>query len=469
MSSFFSSLHLKSEGGGGGGSKSEGKFSPFVSEDEEVVDSRMPGGGSMYYCRRVERKGADGKTRKYVLTLGAGGFAATLDGVRIIKGERVPVALKVVSMNQRAAEAFEKSEMRGIETLTGRSHPALVSFIGYFKGEDGDGNVVMSFAFERCPTAMPYLVEAMTSAKGFLTLSPTADIKAPTTLSGCDLLHNPILQPCYSVFEARHVCRQILSALAYLHGLSPPLIHRDVKPGNVLVWKYQTQETIPPSYSGDSFDGDEASRLGGRPRVLLDVKLTDYGTLRAADTRDLTVSQGTKSFMAPEVDKQTGMRHLKATGSYDTFADIFSAGATFFYLVTGQTPDSNTKKNWDERLGRLVTVVPRIDPRTGRDKTRIQKDAIILGSTKATDGLSLFENAARKAEDDDRLRSSGAESPSALASPGSPVVTGSTTNILDFYFPAGSKQSEFLYMLVRDVPGRVSAKEALEWLDTNWP
>ena len=448
------------------------KHSQFLKPEEEVVDSRMPGGGSMYYCRRVERKGLDGKTRKYVLTLGAGGFAATLDGIRIVKGERIPVALKVVSMNQRAAEAFEKSEMRGIETLTGRSHPALVSFIGYFKGEDGDGNVVMSFAFERCPTAMPYLVEAMTSAKGFLTLSPSADIKAPTTLSGCDLLHNPILQPCYSIFEAKHVCKQILSALAYLHGLSPPLIHRDVKPGNVLVWSYKTLEPSPPSYSGDTFDGDEASRLGGRERVLLEVKLTDYGTLRAADTRDLTVSQGTKSFMAPEVDKQTGMRHLKATGSYDTFADIFSTGATFFYLVTGQTPDSNTRKNWDERLGSLVPVIPRIDPRTGRDKTRIQKDAIILGSNKATDGLSLFENAARKADDDDRLGVSeftSSDKDNGLASPASPIVIGTTTNILDFYFPAGSKQCEFLHMLVRDVPGRASALEALQWLDTNWP
>jgi hypothetical protein len=87
------------------------KHSPFLGDDEEVVDSRMPGGGSMYYCRRVERKGVDGKTRKYVLTLGAGGFAATLDGVRIVKGERVPVALKVVSMNQRAAEAFDDSRL----------------------------------------------------------------------------------------------------------------------------------------------------------------------------------------------------------------------------------------------------------------------------------------------------------------------------------------------------------------------
>jgi serine/threonine protein kinase len=312
----------------------------------------------------------------------------------------------------------------------------------------------------------------MTSAKGFLTLSPSADIKAPTTLSGCDLLHNPILQPCYSIIEAKHVCKQILSALAYLHGLSPPLIHRDVKPGNVLVWSYKTLEPSPPTYSGDTFDGDEASRLGGRERVLLEVKLTDYGTLRAADTRDLTVSQGTKSFMAPEVDKQTGMRHLKATGSYDTFADIFSTGATFFYLVTGQTPDSNTRKNWDERLGSLVPVIPRIDPRTGRDKTKIQKDAIILGSSKATDGLSLFENAARKADDDDRLGVSdlnSADNDKGLASPASPIVIGTTTNILDFYFPAGSKQCEFLHMLVRDVPGRASALEALQWLDTNWP
>ena len=181
--------------------------------DEEVVDTRMPGGGSMYFVRRVERRGADGRAAKFLLCLGAGGFAATLDGVRVVGQTRTPVALKVISMAPRAAEAFERSEMRGIESLSGRDHASLVRYLGYFKGEDGDGNVVMSFAFERCPTAQPYAVRAEASARGFLTFAPDADLAGPPG-SGCDLLRNPLLAPRMRVWEARHVCRQLLSALA---------------------------------------------------------------------------------------------------------------------------------------------------------------------------------------------------------------------------------------------------------------
>lgn len=51
------------------------------------------------------------------------------------------------------ADMFEKYEMRGIESLTGRMHPNLVKFIGYFKGEDGDGRMRLNFIFERCVCA----------------------------------------------------------------------------------------------------------------------------------------------------------------------------------------------------------------------------------------------------------------------------------------------------------------------------
>jgi serine/threonine protein kinase len=40
------------------------------------------------------------------------------------------------------------------------------------------------------------------------------------------LLPSPVLAPCLHTFTP-----QVASALSYLHGCSPPVIHRDIKPG----------------------------------------------------------------------------------------------------------------------------------------------------------------------------------------------------------------------------------------------
>ncbi|GAA2784884.1 serine/threonine-protein kinase [Crossiella cryophila] len=94
---------------------------------------------------------------------------------------------------------------------------------------------------------------------------------------------------------------QLAAALAAVHGCG--VVHRDVKPGNVLV----------PA------DGP--------------ARLTDFGISRAV-TGDATVSQaalvaGTPAYLAPEV----------ANGEQATAAaDLFSLGATLFAAVQGQPP-----------------------------------------------------------------------------------------------------------------------------------
>ena len=294
--------------------------------------------------------------------LGCGGFASTLDCIKADGPfDRIPVAIKQAALDRRAAERFEATELRGLATMSGRTHPNIVRYLGFFKGDEGAGKTRLSFIFERCPLAVPYLIECTTTDKGFV-VPDDGKLQQPHNV-GCDLCNNPVRSAPMTAREARYIVRQLLSAVAHLHEQKPPILHRDVKPDNALVWGI------------DSVDADTGESM-------LHVKLTDYGTMRRYDTRDLTMGQGTKAFMAPEVEVQTGTGSMgmsttgaagggssgrsggfggapqpqppTPTATYDLSADVFSVGATFYYLVTGLAPDGNTRLDWRERFGGLI-------------------------------------------------------------------------------------------------------------------
>src|SRR5262245_44315936 len=103
--------------------------------------------------------------------------------------------------------------------------------------------------------------------------------------------------------EAAATIRQVAGAVAYAHGQG--VIHRDLKPGNIIL--------------------DAA----GQPRV------TDFGLAKRTDA-DSSLTQagqvmGTPSYMPPE----------QAEGKNDQvgpLADVYSLGATLYYLLTGRAP-----------------------------------------------------------------------------------------------------------------------------------
>jgi hypothetical protein len=101
--------------------------------------------------------------------------------------------------------------------------------------------------------------------------------------------------------EVLRIGRQIAEGLAAAHAMD--LIHRDIKPGNVLL-------------------------EGGQQKV----KITDFGLARTAD--DASISQsgiiaGTPMYMAPE----------QAQGQpLDQRADLFTLGSVLYQMVTGRPP-----------------------------------------------------------------------------------------------------------------------------------
>lgn len=103
--------------------------------------------------------------------------------------------------------------------------------------------------------------------------------------------------------EALDICIQMADALAHAHRRG--LIHRDVKPKNILL----TPQGI--------------------------AKLTDLGLARATDDKMAAESEAGKAYGTPYY---ISPEQIRGDVDIDFRADIYSLGATMYHLVTGKPP-----------------------------------------------------------------------------------------------------------------------------------
>ena len=111
--------------------------------------------------------------------------------------------------------------------------------------------------------------------------------------------------------------RQICKALDYLHRHNPPIIHRDIKPQNIIV----TEQNV--------------------------AILVDFGLAKVYDPITQTTTGalgGTPGFSPIE---QYGQ------GTTDQRSDIYSLGATIYALLTGQNPPESI-----QRVGNNLSLKP---------------------------------------------------------------------------------------------------------------
>lgn len=135
--------------------------------------------------------------------------------------------------------------------------------------------------------------------------------------------HNDI-----SANEGVQILCQCLSALAYLHRQEPPIVHRDIKPDNILVQH---------RYAGEIF-----------------VKFGDFGISR--EGRDPTTVCGFWRYLAPEIYNEIDKRkaHHKK-GSYTLAVDIWSLGVTVFECVYDLPFQNTTGVTWCQEIVKKLT------------------------------------------------------------------------------------------------------------------
>jgi serine/threonine protein kinase/tetratricopeptide (TPR) repeat protein len=136
------------------------------------------------------------------------------------------------------------------------------------------------------------------------------------------LRKGPLVAKC-----AAKICNQIASAIASAHAVN--VIHRDLKPGNILLTK-DSQANIYTTV----LEKHRGNGLGDVPAWLV-AKVADFGLAKQTDgdhpqttTGDIV---GTPAYMAPEqiAGWESGQEHL---------VDVYSIGAILYECLAGRPP-----------------------------------------------------------------------------------------------------------------------------------
>ncbi len=243
---------------------------------------------------------------KLIRRLGSGGMGEVyLAEHQLLKR---PCAVKLIRPEKAVDDTFVKRFEREVAAATRLAHPAAVQVYDYGRADDGSFYYVMEY--------LPGL-----------TLDEVVKRGGP-------------LPPARVI----HILRQVCGALRAAHLMG--LVHRDVKPGNVMLCSFADRADV--------------------------AKLLDFGLVAGEAAQDETrLTQvggilGTPAYMSPE----------QARGAdVGPAADLYSLGTVGFFLLTGRPPFDGT--NSLELLhAHLTAPVP--SPSERRPEVPADLEAVIL-------------------------------------------------------------------------------------------
>ncbi|MHC5211714.1 MAG: protein kinase domain-containing protein [Planctomycetota bacterium] len=236
-----------------------------MSDADSSRESSEPPEGSL-----IIQPGARLGGLKLVKELGLGGQGVVYHAVR--ESDGLEVAAKIlrtdISLTDDLIERFEREA-----EAAGRLHHE---------------NIVAVHGIEEVGELRIILQELVTGGDLDDLIKERLESRDKTTLADCRW--------------AADLCRRLALALAHAHDLK--VVHRDMKPGNVLM----TEEGVP--------------------------KITDFGLAKVEDMFGLTQTgdrMGTPNYMSPEQVEA-------ARGGVDSRTDIYSLGAMLYRMVTRRVP-----------------------------------------------------------------------------------------------------------------------------------
>jgi tetratricopeptide (TPR) repeat protein len=203
-----------------------------------------------------------------------------------------------------------------------------------------------------------------------------------------------------AIDTAVEIARQLCAALGHAHAHG--LVHRDVKPANVLVAGGPTSAVSAVSSGAATLTGSGSRRSAG-----ITVKLADLGLAVASGATRITregAIVGTVAYLAPE----------QAIGRVvDGRADLYSLGVLLYELVTGRLPFAGTPV----ALISQHLHAPVVPPRSLRPDLDPALEAVILRLL-AKDPAQRFATAEETAA---ALARAVSTSPSQVLMPATPV------------------------------------------------
>ena len=267
---------------------------------------------------------------RIVSILGEGGTAITYEAIDLTQEKSV--AIKVLSLQQtrdwKLVELFE----REVKVLKNLNYPRIPQYLD-------------SFSIDTKSDRAFILVQELITGKSLATL---------------------VEQGWYfQEEEVKNIARQVLEILTYLHGFQPPVIHRDIKPHNII--RTNTGE----------------------------IYLVDLGAVQDIYRNTLTGGAtfvGTIDYMSPE--------QLRGHASFAS--DLYSLGCTLLYLLTRRSPSElplqrmkinfrsslNVSEQFTEWLDTILE--PALEDRFSSTKEALEKlNSKIFLSIKAPSGSNI--------------------------------------------------------------------------------